>query len=449
MLTNPGTLRPGLATAWDTSDDALTWTFRLRPGVSFHDGTAFNAEAAAISLTRAWQQPGVLAKAPISGINAGDGSVEITLDKPFAALPSLLAHATTIIVAPSAFDADGNPAAMIGTGPFRVTGFTPPQSIELARNDGYWGKPPTIGSASYLASGRAETRALLAESGDADLVFTLDPSGYARLADVNAVDTLAVPILRVVTLKVNAGHPFLSDARARKALSLAIDRDGIASAITRFPEAAAGQLFPPALNDWHDASLSPLVYDLDAARQILAELGWNAGSDGILEKNGKRFSIVLRTFPDRPELPLIAAVLQDSWKEIGIELEVSVANYSEIPAGHQDGSLHVALYARNYGLTPDPIGTVLQDFGAGGGDWGAMGWENAEVAGALDAIAATADKTARAADIAKVTRVLHAELPLIPIVWYQHTVAVASDLNGVIIDPLQRSYNLSEVSWSE
>ena len=59
------------------------------------------------------------------------------------------------------------------------------------------------------------------------------------------------------------------------------------------------------------------------------------------------------------------------WKEIGIELEVSVANYSEIPAGHQDGTLQVALYARNYGLTPDPVGTVLQDFGAGGGDWGA------------------------------------------------------------------------------
>jgi peptide/nickel transport system substrate-binding protein len=178
-------------------------------------------------------------------------------------------------------------------------------------------------------------------------------------------------------------------------------------------------------------------------------LGWTAGDDGILTKDGERFSILLRTFPDRPELPLIASALQDMWKEVGIELEVSVSNYSEIPAGHQDGSLHVALYARNYGLTPDPVGTVLQDFGPGGGDWGAMGWENADVATALSEIAATTDADARKAKIAKVAGTLQAELPVIPIVWYQHTVAIASGLHGVVIDPLQRSYGLSKVSWSE
>ncbi|NKB26001.1 MAG: ABC transporter substrate-binding protein [Kiritimatiellae bacterium] len=444
-----GKLRPGLATSWRVSDDALTWTFELRDGVTFHDGTPFSADAAILALNRAWQQPGVLAKAPITGIVKVDNAVVFTLDKRFSALPAILAHATTIVPALSAFDAEGNPSALIGTGPFQVTEFTPPQSIELVRNDGYWGDAPLIEAASYLAAGRAETRALLAESGDADMVFTLDPSGFSRLADIDSVQTVAVPIPRVVTLKVNSGHPFFNAPRARQALSLAIDRDGIATAITRFPEAAAGQLFPPALNAWHDTSLPPLVHDMEAAKALLTDLGWAPGPDGILERDGERFSILLRTFPDRPELPLIAAVLQNSWREIGIELEISVANYSEIPAGHQDGTLHVALYARNYGLTPDPIGTVFQDFGVGGGDWGAMGWENAEVAQALGSIAATGDAKARTEDIAKVARVLHEELPLIPIVWYQHTVSIASGLKGVIIDPLQRSYNLSKVSWDE
>ena len=188
---------------------------------------------------------------------------------------------------------------------------------------------------------------------------------------------------------------------------------------------------------------------MEAAKGLLADLGWTAGDDGILVKDGERFSILLRTFPDRPELPLMAAALQDQWRQIGVELEVSVASYSEIPAGHQDGTLHVALYARNYALTPDPIGTVLQDFGPGGGDWGAMGWESPEVADALTAISATGDETLRSKDIAKVARILHDELPVIPIVWYQHTVAVASGLQGVVIDPLQRSYGLSKLSWSE
>jgi len=178
-------------------------------------------------------------------------------------------------------------------------------------------------------------------------------------------------------------------------------------------------------------------------------LGWVAGDDGILTRGDERFSITLRTFPDRPELPLIATALQDTWREIGIELEVSVANYSEIPAGHQDGSLHVALYARNYGLTPDPVGSVLQDFGKGGGDWGAMGWENAKVSEALEVIASTSDQDIRQANIATVATALHQELPVIPVVWYQHTVAIDKKLQGVVIDPLQRSYGLSDMHWAD
>jgi peptide/nickel transport system substrate-binding protein len=444
-----GALRPGLATDWSMSEDGLSWTFSLREGVRFHDGTEFDAKAAELALTRAWNQPGVLKKAPITAINAKNGQLVITVSSPFTALPAFLAHATTIIPAPSAFDADGNPTQLIGTGPFHVTEFTPPQSISLARNDAYWGAAPKLETATYLAAGRAETRALLAESGDADIVFTLDPSGYAHLQHVETIETTAVPIPRVVTLKVNAGHAFFNDARARQALSLAIPRAGIAKAITRFPEAAAGQLFPPALNDWHSDDLPPLATDLDQAAALLAELGWTKGDDGILTRDGERFSITLRTFPDRPELPLIAAALQDTWREIGIELDVAVANYSQIPAGHQDGSLHVALYARNYGLTPDPIGSVLQDFGAGGGDWGAMGWDNAQAAEALNIIASTSDAQLRAENIAKVAGILHQELPVIPVVWYQHTVSVAKGLQDVVIDPLQRSYGLSSMYWAE
>lgn len=444
-----GALRPGLATAWSASDDGLTWTFTLRTGVTFHDGTAMDASAAATALNRAWAQPGVLKKAPITAITPGDGTITITLERPFAALAALLAHSTAIIPAPASLDADGVPIAAIGTGPFKLETASLPQSLTVVRNDAYWGDAATLEKVTYLASGRAETRALLAESGDADLVFTLDPSGYARLGSVDAVKAVAVPIPRVVTLKVNAGHPFLADPRARQALSLAIDRAGIATAITRFPEASAGQLFPPALDKWHDGALPALSQDTEKAKALLTELGWTPGDDGILVRDGQRFSILLRTFPDRPELPLIAAALQDQWKAIGIELEVSVANYSEIPAGHKDGTLHVALFARNYGLTPDPIGTVIADFGKGGGDWGAMNWQNAAVADAVEKIAATDDAAVRETNIATVVNALHTELPMIPIVWYQHTVAISAGLEGVVVDPLERSYGLSSVKWAK
>ncbi|MFK7854944.1 MAG: ABC transporter substrate-binding protein [Granulosicoccus sp.] len=443
-----GVLIPGLATEWMMSEDGLSWRFNIREGVSFHDGSLLTAEVAAAALQIAFGNPGMLKKAPISTIDANQNDVVITLDKPFAALPALMTHNTTVISAPASFDKDGTHIAAIGTGAFVVDNFTPPQGLDVKRFDNYWGDKAKLETVSYLAAGRAETRALLAESGDADLVFTLDPSGFARLAEVDSVDTKATPIPRVVALKLNSGHAFLDDPRARRALSMAADRVGIATAITRFPEASATQLFPPALDQWHNENLPPLSQDIDGAKALLAELGWQAGDDGILVRDGERFSLLLRTFPDRPELPLMAAALQDQWLAIGVELEVSVSSYSEIPAGHQDGSLEVALYARNYGLTPDPIGAVLQDFGSGGGDWGAMNWGNPAITKALEEIAATDDQAVRSENIAAVVKSIHDELPLIPIVWYQHTVSVAKGLEGYVIDPLERKFRLKDIAWT-
>ena len=444
-----GNLRPGLATSWKMSQDGLSWSFVLRKNVEFHDGTRLDAQAVEQVLRRAWKQPGVLSKAPIASISASGNSVVFSLKKPFAALPALLAHATTIIISPSSFDEQGVPKALIGTGPFKVESFTPPQRIDLTRFAGYWGKPALLKKVGYVAVSRAETRALMAETGDAHMVFTLDPSGFARLQDIAHITTQALPIPRVLVLKVNAGHGFFDSPQARQALSLAINREAIAKAITRFPDSAAKQLFPPALGKWHQPSLEPLAFNLEKATRLLAELGWKKGEDGILTRNGEKFSILLRTFPDRPELPLIAAVLQDQWKALGIELEVSVASYSEIPAGHQDGSLHLGLYARNYSLTPDPIGTVLQDFSIGGGDWGAMGWDNRQVASSLETIASSGDSQLRSKYIAKVAEILQQELPLIPIGWYQHTVSLDSKLKGVVIDPLQRSYGIDKIYWAD
>lgn len=442
-----GTLIPGLATAWEASDDGLRWTFALREA-AFHDGTELTAEAAVAALARAVEQPGPLGTAPIGEISAAENAVVITLDTPFAALPALLAHYSTVIPAPAAFDAEGRPVEAIGTGPFRVTALEPPQKIEAVRFEDYWGTPAVLERITYMAAKRAETRALLAETGDADMVFTLDPAGFERLQREEGVEAVSLAIPRVMLLKVNAGHPSLASPEARRALSLAIDRDGIAAGIIRFPEAAANQVFPPALGKWHDPSLAPVTYNPDAAAELLAAEGWEMGEDGVLVRDGARFELTLRTFPDRPELPLVAAALQDQWRAIGVALEVSVANYSEIPAGHQDGSLDVALFARNYGLTPDPIGTVVSDYSSGGGDWGAMNWDAPRVAEAVAEIAATADDATRAPLIAEVAAALQADLPMIPVVWYQHTVAVADGLENVVIDPLERDYGLDRVRWA-
>jgi len=442
-----GALAPGLATQWTASDDNTTWTFDLRDA-TFHDGTALSADVVAAALNRAFTQPGPLSKAPIETISHADGKVVVTLKSAYAILPAILAHSSTVILSAASFDSNGKAQSAIGTGPFKIDEITMPQSLSVSRFDDYWGTPAKLAKANYLATKRAETRALMAESGDADLVFTLDPSGFKSLSQVESVSTEAVAIPRVMLLKVNTSHPMLN-SDSRKALSMAIDREGIAAGIIRFPDASATQLFPPALDQWHDASLPALTYDPAAAKALLEAQGWTPGDDGILVKDGERFSLTLRTFPDRPELPLVGAALQDQWREIGVELEVSVSNYSEIPAGHQDGSLEVALFARNYGATADPTGTAQADFGKGGGDWGTMNWDAPTVAEAIATIASTGDTTARAPLIKQVVSEIHNDLPLIPVVWYQHTVTIANGLEGVVIDPLERSYGLQNINWAK
>lgn len=444
---------PGLAESWYQADDGLSWHFTIRDGARFHDGSAVTSEAAAASLEHALARPGILDSAPIAAIEAEGDEVMIRLESAFAPLPALLTHSSTLILAPAAYDDDGRVERMIASGPYRVETLSPPQRLSVSRFDDYWGAAPPIEHAQYLAVGRGETRALMAESGDADVVFTLDPASQARLARHDRLTLHTEPLPRTIVLKVNAGHAFLEDERARQALSLAIDRAGIANGLLRNPDAAATELFPESLGPWHLGIGAGQAHDVNEAQALLAELGWEANDEGILERDGEPFRLTLRTFSDRPELPLVATALQDQWRDLGVELDVAVGNASEIPSGHRDGSLELGLMARNYGLVPDPLGTLLEDFGtdpnALGGDWGAMGWSDADLTEWLDTLRQEADPEIRAELAGRVATKLHEALPVIPIAWYQQTAAVNGNLEGFSIDPLERSYRIDDLRWAE
>ena len=245
-----GRLTSGLATEWHASEDGLEWHFHLRDGVLFHDGSPFTAEAAANALNIARGKPGLLETAPITEIVADGADLVIRLSEPFAPLPAFLSEYRSLIYAPAAYAADGSVTEVIGTGAYRVTRLDAPLRLEAEAFPGYWGDAPAIARASYQAVGRSETRALLAESGDADYVFNLDPASVARLGAVDSVEVRSVSVPRSLLIKVNGAHPALAEVDARRALSLAIDREGLAQAILRYP-AGADQMLPPSIGDWH------------------------------------------------------------------------------------------------------------------------------------------------------------------------------------------------------
>lgn len=446
-VNNAGALAGGLASHWETSPDQLKWRFKLRPGAKFHDGTPVTAEAAVKSLERALTQPGVLRRANIKKISAAAGDVVIELDKPFAPLLAFLAHSSAQILAPASYGTDGSVKAVIGSGPYKISKLHGVQRLDTERFAQYDGKAPAIEKVSYLAASRGETRGMMAESGKADLVFTHDAVTIDRLKGKSSVQFHTISMPRTVSLKVNAGLPKFADVRVRQALSLAIDREGIAKAILREPTAQATQMFPPSLGGWHVKSLKPLEYNLARARELLKAAGWQADDNGILHKDGQSFKATIRTFPDRPELPRVATALQAQFRQVGIDAAVAIGNSSEIPAGHNDGTLELAVVARSYALVPDPVATLLEDYGPKGGDWGAMGWTNTQVVGALDSLVSVADEKARPQLRSTIASVLQNELPVIPIAWIQQTTSSSARIANLSIDPFETSYRISQLVW--
>jgi peptide/nickel transport system substrate-binding protein len=437
-----GRLRPGLSDRWSVSPDKLVWRFHIRPNTRFHDGTVLTAAAAANALNWSKDKKSILVRAPISTIAAEGNEVVITLKSPFAALPAFLAEYRTGILAPSAYGADGSVKAVIGTGAFKVTKLEPPMTLKAERFEAYWGGPAKLPAVNYTSVTRAETRALMAESGDAELVVNLDPASVTRLQSVNRVTVESVSLPRVMILKLNLGSVFFDSVEERRALSLAIDRAGLAQAILRY-RAAASQMFPATMSGWHNPGLKPLAYDVAAAKAAFAAAGWKPGADGILQKDGKRFAVELLTYPDRPELPLTAAVLEQLLRDVGIATTINSTNSSEIPAKHAAGTLEMGLLARNFALVPDPVGTLMQDY-APSGDWGAMGWNNPEFTAAVKKLAAEGGTDAEKSALAAT---LQAELPVLPIAWYQQSAAIAKTVRGVVIDPYERSFGLKSADF--
>lgn len=438
-------LQPMLAQSWSANDKGDVWTFVLRDGVKFHNGSSLTADDVVKSLDVALTKPTALKSALISKIKAIDSqTVEITLEKPLMSLPAYLAHATSIILAKSSFDDNNEVKELIGTGPYYATKIEPPQKIEQKAFADYWGEKAKIQDVTYLANSRSETRTLLAQSKPNYLVFTLDSASLSRLQQDPNLQVKSKSLARTIQYKVDAKNPLFNDVNVRQALSDAIDRQAIAQSVMRADNAVAEQILPPVFKDWQIKAATQAP-DPQAIKQRLLGLGFTEDANGMLQKDGKPFKFVLRTFSDRPELPIIATALQAQWKKIGVDADVSVGNFSDIAAGHQDGTLEMALYARNYGMTPDPVGSLIEDFDPKGSDWGVMNWQNAELTEDLLKLETTKDS-----DIAtrqRVSEIIFKERPIVPVVYYQQNAAAHKSLKGLEIDGLERNFYLNKLSW--
>ena len=298
-------------------------------------------------------------------------------------------------MAPATFGKFNRIKTLIGTGPYQITHFEPPHNITTTRFDNYWGEPAVIENVEYVTGHRSETRALMVRTGQADIVYNLDPAAVSMLRTDSNVNVFSDRIPRTTLVKLNSGHPILSDVKVRQALSLAIDRKGIASGVMRISNISADQLFGPNIRDWHirstatdnatntismgDADNNPtiknsvengdLLLNRKKAAQLLTDAGWLVGEDGVRYKDGSPLTLDVTYTHRQNSLPLPRQFRISG--RIGVKLSVHMENVSAIPSGHADGTLETALMARNFANIPDPLGIMLADFSSKeGGNWG-------------------------------------------------------------------------------
>jgi peptide/nickel transport system substrate-binding protein len=441
-----GTLVGGLAESWSVAEDKLTWRFKIRREVTFHDGSPMTPEAVAASLKRSLTGES-MQQIPVEDLRTEDDTVIIRTKTPFSHLPVVLVDYASVILAPGSLGADGKVAKVIATGPFAITGQDGKTVIELARHERYWGPKPAMARARYTAIGNGDTRTNVAIAGDQDLIFTTVPSATPRIDAAGQMKVTSQTIARARMLAFNAGIAQFSDVRVRRAISMALDRAGIATAILRHPASAATQMLPSAVPDWHDTSLPPHRQDVSAANALLDQAGWTRGADGVRAKNDVRLAGKMLTIANRPELAVMGAAMQAQLKVIGMELEVEPGPAAAIPAAIQAGTMQMTMFARTYVNVPDPIATIIPDFTRERSTWGALNWDGRGRMKALtDEYVASFDNARKTVLRKDILKLLHEEMPVIPVSWFEHTVAVHKRVKGFVVDPFEMRYMLHTIT---
>jgi peptide/nickel transport system substrate-binding protein len=442
-----GTLVGGVASGWSVGSDRLSWRFPIRTGLTFHDGTKVTPDAVAASLKGAFAGES-LSAVPLDRIDTDYDAVVLRTKTPFSVLPAFLCDYASIVLAPSSYGADGKVARIVATGPYRIVRIDGRTILELERFEGAR-MPASIARVRYMAVENGDTRANMAIAGDADLVYTLAPTAVPRIDAAGRTKVASLTIPRIRPIAFNAALPQFSDVRVRRALSMSIDRAGIAQAVLRHPDSAATQLLPPLMKEWHDPSLPPITHDVAAANRMLDEAGWVRGADGVRVKDGVRLAAKLITIANRPELPPMAAAIQAQLRRVGMELTIEAGLASGIPAAIRENRMEMTMFARTYVNVPEVIATIIPDYTRERSVWGTVGWPGRVAMKAMtDEYVASFDEAGKADLRRRIVRLIHDEAPVIPVAWFEHTVAVSPRLAGVVLDPYETRYHVERMRWA-
>ncbi|CAN3129777.1 ABC transporter substrate-binding protein [Mycobacterium sp. smrl_JER01] len=340
-------MRPALAESWEVSPDELTWTFRLRPGVTFHDGSPLTADDVVYSYRRIIDEQLTNADkfASVTAVEAPDPyTVVIRVDRPTPNMLTNLGGFKGMAVVSRANVESGRIATHpIGTGPFRFLGQKSGDSISLGANEDYWGGTPGVPGVTFRFISEPSTALSALQAGEVDWTDSVPPQRVAQLRDDDSLELAVTPSNDYWYLALNAAREPWNDVRVRRAVAHAVDRAAIVQA-TSYGTAAANQLAIPEGNPWftaYDRYADDGADGLDTARALLQEAGSAPGALDMLVTT------------EYPETVTAAQIIADNLAPLGFSVNIRTVDFATWLDEQNSGNFDMLMMGWLGNIDPD------------------------------------------------------------------------------------------------
>ena len=362
-------LVPVLAESYEPSEDGLTYTFKLRNDVKFHNGDSFTS--ADVKYTFDWIMDEANASTRAAEFELvesvetpDDTTVVVTLTEPDV---TFMVNVGQTYIYPSAYHAEvgeeeysANP---VGTGPFKLLEWNAQQRTVLERFDEHFRGPANFDQFQLDIVPEAAGRLAALESGQADnSIWALNAEDNQLLVDSGNFTVFETMNVATNHFPVNNTHPVLSDKAVRKAMMHAIDRQSLADDIFLGQAVIATSNLSPAIEKFYNPDVVTYDYNPDTARQLLEEAGWVEGEDGIREKDGEKLSFTCVTITGDTQRRPEAEIAQQQLREVGMDMQLQEATVDIILEAMVAGEMEMSLFNWTYGGNngdPDARDTLM------------------------------------------------------------------------------------------
>ncbi|WP_262298822.1 ABC transporter substrate-binding protein [Microvirga sesbaniae] len=429
---------PGLAASWTVAPDGKTYTFKLRPGVTFHDGSAMEAEDVASTIKRVLSKdiasPLASRLSAVESASAVDAAtVELKLKEPSAALLSSLA---TIAIVPSAMEAnkDALQKAPVGTGPYKFQEWQPNGFILLTKNEAYWDKGlPKLAGLKFNIVPESATRQVGLSNGQYALLPNIDAATALQLKGKPNVKLSETMDLAYTLVGMNVSKPPFDNPKVREAVNYAINRQEIVDAAL-FGAGVPGGPLSPALKSWAVDVNQFTCYKPDPAK-----------AQALLKEAGVAtpVAVTMKVLP-RQDVKDIAQVVQEQLNKAGFKVELVNQEQGQFIQDWRNSNFD--LFASINAGQPDPDDYFYRTFRTGGST-NVFKYSDAEIDGLLDQARTQQDQAARKAAYDKVQQKLACSGPVAHLTYGTLFSAMNGKLQGFETMPNRSLMMLRNASY--